>query len=101
MKLTEQEARQIYSTLSSEYKADARQAYAATLLKLPNTGRPKDMLKTTPKDLIATCILMLHSGVILEHVTLRHAAMVGSLHSTPEPTLSRVMTTGRRLDKPH
>ena len=77
MKLTEQEARQIYSTLSSEYKADARQAWAATLLKRPNTGRPKDMLKTTPKDLIAVCILMLHSGVILEHVTLRHAAIAG------------------------
>jgi hypothetical protein len=35
------------------------------------------MLKTTPKDLIAMCILMLRSGVILEHLTLRHAAIAG------------------------
>ena len=75
MKLTEQEARQLYSTLSSEDKADARKAWAATLLKRPDTGRPKDILKTTPKDLIAICILMLHSAVMVEHLNLRYASI--------------------------
>jgi hypothetical protein len=77
MKLTEQEASQMYATLSSEYKADARKSWTATVLKHPNLGRTKDMLKATPKDLIAMSIMMLHGGVMLEHLSLRHAAIVG------------------------
>lgn len=76
MQLTSQEARQIYSTLSPAQKTDARQAYASTILKHPNTGRPKDMLRTTPKDLIAICLLMLRGGVMIQHVNLRYVAAV-------------------------
>jgi len=75
MKLTSYEAKEIYSKLSPEYKTDARKAQAATVLKYPNSGRPKDLLKATPKDLIAVCIMMLRGGVLLEHLTLRHAAI--------------------------
>jgi hypothetical protein len=78
MKLTIQEAKQIYSALSQEYKADARKAYATTRTKPAYSALPKDMLKTKPKDLIALCVLMLRGGVLLEHITLRHAAIVRS-----------------------
>lgn len=77
-KLTSEESRGLYSKFPPKIKTDMRQAYAATILKWPNTGRPKDMLKTTPKDLIAMCMLMLHTGVSHEHVKLRHAAITKS-----------------------
>jgi hypothetical protein len=77
MKLTDQEAKQLYSTLSAEVKANARKAYSKTLLKHPGTGRPKDMLKSTPKDLIAICLINLRGGLVLEHLRLRHKAIIG------------------------
>jgi len=77
MKLTDQEAKQLYSTLSAGGKADARKAYSKTLLKHPGTGRPKDMLKSTPKDLIAMCIVKLRGGLVFEHLRLRHKGILG------------------------
>jgi hypothetical protein len=74
-KLIEQDAKQLYSALSSADKADLHQAYSAMLLKRPNTGRPKKLLRATPKDLVAHCVAMLRTGVILGHMKLRLAAL--------------------------
>jgi hypothetical protein len=41
----------------------------------PYTDRPKKLPKATPKDLVAYCVLMLRSGVILGHLRLRRAAL--------------------------
>jgi hypothetical protein len=75
MRLTEYEAKEIYSKLSTKDQADSQQAYSAALLVHPNSGRPKELLRTTPKDLIATCIVTLWGGVTLGHVTLYSDAL--------------------------
>jgi hypothetical protein len=75
MKLTDEEAKQIYSTLDPIRKADAQQAWSKTYLLHPDAGRPKELLESLPKDLIATSIAMLWTGLILAHVTLRSDAL--------------------------
>jgi hypothetical protein len=75
MTLTEAEAKQIYSTLGAGTRVDAQQAWSAAYLKHPDAGRPKELLGSSPKDLIATSVLMLWSGVVLGHVTLRSDAL--------------------------
>jgi hypothetical protein len=82
MKLTEQDAKQLYDALSSAHKADLHQSYSATLLKHPNTGRPRKLLRTTPKDLVALCVSMLRTAVAERHVKLRLRA---DLDGTPHP----------------
>jgi hypothetical protein len=76
-KLTEQDAKQLYNVLSPACRADIHQAYSEMLLKHPETGRPKKLLRTAPKDLVAHCALMLWGGVVLGHVKLRRAAIWG------------------------
>ena len=71
VKLTEAEASQIFAKLDSQTKADAVQAWAKAFLVHPDMGRPKELLKSSPKDLVATCIAMLWIGVVHCHVTAR------------------------------
>lgn len=71
MKLTDNEAKLIYSALDSNTQAEAQQAWSAAYVIHPDSGRPKELLRSSPKDLIATSMLMLWSGVVLRHVTLR------------------------------
>jgi hypothetical protein len=57
MKLTEEEAQKIYSTLDSSRKAEAQEAWTAACLGHPDIRRPQDLLRSSPKDLIATSIV--------------------------------------------
>jgi hypothetical protein len=75
MNLSEDEAKKIYAALDLGTRADAEEAWSKTFLLRPDTGRPKELLRSSPKDLIATCIMMLWSGVVLGHVTLRSDAL--------------------------
>jgi hypothetical protein len=74
MKLTEDEAKKIYATLDPGTRADAEQAWSKTLLLRPDTGRAEELLRSSPKDLIATTIAMLWTGVVHGHVRLRAEA---------------------------
>jgi len=80
MKLSDQHAKDLWTTLTSELKTDMRKAYASARQKHLHTGRPPDMLKTTPKDLIAMCIVMLRGGVLLEHTRRWHKAVTSGTH---------------------
>jgi hypothetical protein len=75
MKLTEDEAKRVYSTLDPSTQVDAQQAWSITCVLHPDTGRPKELLKSSPKDLIATCLAMLWVGVVHGHITLRAAGL--------------------------
>lgn len=75
MKLTQREADIIYSMLDTDTKAEAQQAWAAAHHLHPDTSRPKELLRSRPKDLIATCIIMLWLNVVLAHVSLRSDAL--------------------------
>jgi len=75
MKLTEQEAKQIYQALSAEVRAEAHKGWSSMLLNYPESADyPKNMLKAAPKVLIATCMAMLRVIVVYEHVRLRARA---------------------------
>ena len=65
----------IYSMLDTDTKAEAQQAWAAAHHLHPDTSRPKELLRSRPKDLIATCIIMLWLNVVLAHVSLRSDAL--------------------------
>jgi hypothetical protein len=75
MKLTDEEAQQIYSALDSNTQAQTQQAWSTAYSLHPDSGRPKELLRSSPKDLIATSMLMLWSAVVLGHVTLRSNAL--------------------------
>lgn len=71
IRLTEDEAKKIYATLLPSVRADAEQSWTQTVHLRSDTGRPSDLLESSPKDLIAVSIAMLWMGVVGDHLKLR------------------------------
>lgn len=75
IKLTGDEAKKIYETLLPSIRADAEQSWAKTVHLRSGTGRPSNLLESSPKDLIAVSIAMLWMCVVGDHLKLRVNSM--------------------------